>query len=58
MLIIELLVTFPSPHLGTPARPFTPKVLQVRECAPSPYPSTVFTVKLKVESTKEFGGAS
>jgi hypothetical protein len=33
-------------------------VPRARERAPIPYPSVVFTFKLTVESTKEFGGAS
>ncbi len=33
-------------------------MLQVRECTPIPYPSTIFTFRLAIESTKEFWGAS
>jgi hypothetical protein len=33
-------------------------VLRIRERAPTPYPFNVFTFRLVVESTKEFGGAS
>ncbi len=33
-------------------------MLQSKEHAPTPYPSVIFTFKLAVESTKEFGGAS
>jgi hypothetical protein len=29
-----------------------------KEHAPTPYPSTIFTFRLVVESTKEFGGVS
>jgi hypothetical protein len=57
MWIIDLLVTLSSPHLGAPTRPSTPKVLQVKECAPH-YPSTIFTFWPVVESIKKFGGAS
>jgi len=52
-----LLVIFPSPHPKAPAHPFTPKVLRARECAPTPYPFVIFTFRIIVESTKEFGGA-
>jgi hypothetical protein len=34
--IIELLVNLPNPHLGALAHSFTPKVLQVKECATTP----------------------
>jgi len=53
-----LLVNLPSPHLGALARPFTPKVLQARELAPTPSPSIVFTFGFIVESIKELGGVS
>jgi hypothetical protein len=33
-------------------------MLQVKEHAPTPYLSIVFTFRLAVESTKEFGGVS
>jgi hypothetical protein len=33
-------------------------VLRTRECAPTPFPSNVFTFGLKVESIKELKGAS
>jgi len=36
--------TLPNPHPETPARPSTPKMLQVREHAPTPYSSVVFTL--------------
>jgi hypothetical protein len=36
-------VTLPIPHPGTPAYPFTPKVLWIKERAPIPYSSIVFT---------------
>jgi hypothetical protein len=58
MWIINPLVTRPSPHPRAPAHPSTPKVLWVRECTPTPYPSVVFTFGLEVESIKEFGNAS
>ncbi len=56
--VIDLLVTLPSPYPRALTRPSTPEVLRTKECAPTPYPSVVFTFKLAVESTKEFGGAS
>jgi hypothetical protein len=58
--IIDLLVTLPSPHpiiLTCPSTP-PPKVLWTREHAPTPYPSSVFTFRFVVQSTKEFGGTS
>jgi hypothetical protein len=48
MWVIELLVNLPSPHPEAPARPSTPKMLQAKECAPTPFPSTVFTFWLTV----------
>ncbi len=56
--VIDLLVILPNLHPGVPTRPFTPKVLRAKERAPTPYPYVVFTFKLIVEFTKEFGGAS
>jgi hypothetical protein len=41
-----MLVTFPSPHPGAPTRPFTPKVLQARERAPTLCSFAVFHVRL------------
>jgi hypothetical protein len=58
MWVIELLVTFPSPHPRVPTRPSTPKVLRAREHTLIPYPFVVFTFRLVVESPKEFGGVS
>ncbi len=51
-----MLVTLFSPHPEAPTCLSTPKVLQPEECAPTPYPFVIFTFKLVVESTKEFGG--
>ncbi len=48
----------PSPYPGALARPSTPKVLQVRERAPTPCPSVVFMFRFIVKSTKKFGGVS
>ncbi len=53
-----LLINLPSPHPRAPTRPFTPKVLQARECAPTPSLSAVFTFGLAVKSIKELGGVS
>jgi len=53
-----LLVAFRNPHPEAPTRPSTPKVLGAKERAPILYPSIVFTFRLAVQSTKEFGGAS
>jgi hypothetical protein len=55
---MDLLVTLPSPYLGVPTHPSTPEVVRVKEHASTPYPSVVFTFRLSVESSKEFGGAS
>jgi len=41
-----------------PTCPSTPKVLQARECTPTPSPSIVFTFGLVVESIKEFENVS
>jgi len=51
-----LLVNLPSPHLEAPAHPFTPKVLQAKDCALTLYSFVVLT--LKFESIKELGSAS
>ncbi len=56
--MIELLVNFPSPHLGALARLSTLEVLQARVHAPTPFPSTIFTFGLTFESIKELLGAS
>jgi hypothetical protein len=56
--IIDLLVIHPCPHRRAPTRPSTSEVLQARECAPTPYPSIIFTFRLAIESIEAFGGAS
>jgi hypothetical protein len=56
--MIDLLVTIPNPHPGALACPSTPKVLQAMERAPTLYHFIVFTFRLTIESTNEFGGAS
>jgi hypothetical protein len=56
--VIDLLVILPSPYLGAPIHPSTPKVLQAREHTPTPSPSVVFTFGLAFESIQEPGGAS
>jgi hypothetical protein len=53
-----LLINLSSPDPGIPSRPSTPKVMQARECTPTPFSSVIFTFELAVESIKEFGGAS
>jgi hypothetical protein len=53
MSIIDLLVILPNPYPGAPTRPSTPKVLRLRECAPTPSPSIVFTFEFVIESIKE-----
>jgi hypothetical protein len=58
MWTIDPLVTHTRPHPGTPAHPFTSKMLWTRERTLTPYPFVVFTFGLVVESIKKFGGAS
>jgi len=58
MWIIDLLVIYPSPHLGTPTRPFTLKMLRTKEHTRTLHLSVVFTFGVTVEFIKEFGGAS
>jgi hypothetical protein len=53
---MDLLGNLPSPHPRAPTRPSTLEVLRVREHAPSPSPSTIFTFGLVVKSLKELGG--
>ncbi len=53
--IIDLLFTHPSPHFRALTRPSTPKVLQVRERAPTPYPSVVFTLDSYLSLSKNWG---
>ncbi len=55
--IIDLFIAYPSPQPGALACPFTPKVLQVKECTPI-HSSIISTFRLTFESFKEFGGAS
>jgi hypothetical protein len=56
--MIELLVNLPSPISELQHAPSTPEVLRVKESAPTPSPSFIFTFGLVVESIKELGGAS
>jgi hypothetical protein len=53
--VIDLFVTHSSPYPKTPTCPSTPKVLWIRERAPTPYPSIGFIFKFAIECTKEFG---
>ncbi len=55
--IKKFLINLPSPHLGTPAHPSTPKVMRTRDHAPT-LPSNVFTFRLAIKSIKELGGVS
>jgi hypothetical protein len=55
MWVINVLVTLCSPHPKAPACPSTSKGLWTKERASIPYPFVVFTFKLVVEFTKEFG---
>ncbi len=56
--IIDMLIICPNPHPRTLACPYTLKVLQIKECTPTPYYFVVFTLGLAFESIKKFGGAS
>jgi len=56
--IIDPLVTCCNPHPKAPTCPSTPKMLQAKERAPTPYPSIVFTFAFVVEFIKELGGES
>jgi hypothetical protein len=58
MWVIDMIFNLPNPHPEAPTCPFTPEVLQFKECAPIPSPSIIFTFGLEVESIKEFKGAS
>ncbi len=53
-----MLIICPNPHPRTLACPYTLKVLQIKECTPTPYYFVVFTLGLAFESIKKFGGAS
>jgi hypothetical protein len=53
--VIELFVNLLSPHPRVPTRPFTPKMLQTKECAPTPFPSVVFILGLVVSPSKSLG---
>jgi hypothetical protein len=53
--IIDPLVIHPSPHLGAPTRPSTPKVLQAKKHAPTPYPSTIFTLESHLSLSRSLG---
>jgi hypothetical protein len=56
--IIDLLVNLPSPYPIAPTCPFTLEVLQAKERAPTPFPSTFFTFGLAIKFIKELRGAS
>ncbi len=56
--IIDPFITCPSPHPGTPTCLITPKVLWVRECTSTFYPSAIFTFGFTIESIKELEGSS
>jgi len=53
--VIELLVTLPNPHPKAPACPFTPKVLQAKERAPTPYAFVVFTLGSHLNPSRSLG---
>jgi hypothetical protein len=59
--IIDPLVAHPSPHPGTPARPFTPKLLRTKKRTFNSFRLTfsiVFIFELTFQSFKECKGAS
>jgi hypothetical protein len=58
VLIIDPLVTHPRPHVETSTRPFTPKVLLVKESIPSHFSCNVFIFGFAFESLKECEGVS
>jgi len=53
--MIDPFVIRPSPHLGAPTRSSTPKVLPVKERAPTPYPSIIFTLDSYLNLSKGLG---
>jgi hypothetical protein len=55
VLVIELLVNIPNPHLKTPTHPSTPEVLRAREYTPTPFISVVFTFGLAMNPSKSLG---
>jgi hypothetical protein len=55
MWVIELLVNLPSPIPELRYAPLPPKCY---ECTPTPFPSSVFTFGLAIESIKELEGVS
>jgi hypothetical protein len=48
--VIDLFVILPSPYLGAPTCPSTPKMLWAKERAPTPFPFIVFTFGFAIES--------
>ncbi len=58
MWIIDLFVICLSPHLGALACPSTPKVLWIKERAPTLCPFVVFTFRFAIDSIQELVGVS
>jgi hypothetical protein len=58
MWIINSLVIHFNFHPKALAHSFTPEVLQVKECAPTPYHFVILTFELTIESIKKFGDTS
>jgi hypothetical protein len=56
--IINSFVTCLSLHLEAPTCPSTPEMLWGKQCTSTIFHSIVFTLRLAIESIKEFGGAS
>jgi hypothetical protein len=50
-----MFVTFPSPHPGAPTHPSTPKVLQAKECALTPYSFVIFTLDSHLSLSRSLG---
>jgi hypothetical protein len=55
MWVINLLVILPSPYLGVPASPSTPKMLRAMERAPTPHSSVVFTLDSHLNILRSLG---
>jgi hypothetical protein len=55
MWVIELFFNLPNPHPKTLTRPSTPEMLQVKERAPTPYSSIVFTLNLHLSLSRSLG---
>jgi len=50
-----MMINFPSPHPKAQARPSTPKVVRIKECASTPYSSIIFTLDLHLSLLRNLG---